>query len=122
MQAEKKYKLPKLLAEQWVEKLMSGNYTQAVKILYTPQLMELGKPLGAEAYCAMGLVGICLGVPNTYMYKRQYLSIKTVKDNFGIDIPEEIMRVSAAITELNDNMGYTFPQIANWIKENCEFI
>ena len=37
----------------------------------------------------------------------------------GLDIPQEVIDI---VLQKNDDQGYNFPQIAYWLKQNCEFV
>jgi hypothetical protein len=115
-----KYKLSKDFADTWIKALREGGFTQAVKLLYTPQIKP--SEIGGEAYCAMGIAWLCLGIPKEEMCNKMYLNLGNVRERYNIIVPDELIYISRDITELNDDKEYSLAQIANWIEENCEFI
>ncbi len=119
MKTEKKYQLPKEFAEKWVAALRSGKYKQGKSRLRSPK----------GEYCCLGVACIVQKVP--YRDLKDALWI-TGDDYYGFGfIPEgfpsqligkatenELVRSFAS---LNDSQK-SFPEIADWIEENCQFI
>lgn len=132
MDIEKKFRLPKEIANEWLEALRSGNYNQTHGTLYNPNM---------DAYC-------CLGVICRIKYPLHYLKSNGFnnKNNFeyaGIiekdrnnpsclkydlkKIPKELKgtikdnKLVSILTEMNDEKGYDFIEIADWIEKNVEF-
>jgi len=116
----KKYKLPKEFATKWLKALRSGEYTQIVNTLYVNEIMELGKVTGGEGYCCVGVAGVCLGIDKSKLTNHTHL-LKSWCES----IPDEMVgssKLTVVLIDLNDNKYMTFPQIADWVEENCEFI
>lgn len=97
---EKKYQLPKEFAEKWVKALRSGEHKQ-IK----------GSYIKDGCYCAMGLgfmiSGAVVGEIKLYGAGKTPLKMFDIKSN---------------IISLNDEKGKSFPEIADWIEANIEFI
>ena len=120
---EKKYRLPKDFADEWLEALRSGKYNQADGVLYDSKYNE---------YC-------CLGVACRIKYPLHYLKnceggyaslISVGLDPYNVrynlkKIPNELKGdcldndLVNKLTSMNDN-GKTFSEIANWIEDNVE--
>jgi hypothetical protein len=104
------YQLPKEFATKWVAALRSGEYKQTGGVYYNPQ---------NNCYCSMG-VGL---VANEIEINKKGDS--TIND----DNPFlECMPLTGdgtlwfAIYNLNDHEQKSFPEIADWIEANVDFI
>ena len=122
----KQYTLPKEFAEKWLEVLTSGKYNQATGVLYDPS---------KDGYCCLGLAASICGVSNQEMEYKNFIQ----GDNFSFEeitqirkkgYPEELSTIDryacdkilgGVLAQMNDN-GYTFEEIAEWIRENVELV
>lgn len=110
----KPYKLPKEFATKWLAALRSGEYIKCES-----QLVEIDGPSFFCSYCAMGIAGHILGASDTKMKGSMFLTHQIVPD-----LPLELVshnRFTDYISDLNDNKGKTFPEIADCIEAVCEF-
>lgn len=116
---KKQYKLPKEFAEKWVAALRSGEYKQG-----TRNLLQIDDN-GVNCYCCIGVTGCIFNIP---INKIKGYSMMYVKDVIP-ELPKafEWSQINGnnmirELTYMNDIDHKTFPEIANWIEENCEFI
>lgn len=121
---EKKYKLPREFAEVWVSELRSGKYTKTTGDLFETQIE--GKP---ECFCANGVGLLVWGIPRKELIFHSY--VDRVLYISHPDIPKDLVDHLAKhnewtlfdhIAKLNDQLNYTFPEIASWLETNVEFI
>lgn len=117
---EKQYRLPKEFATKWIAALRSGEYKQGERRLFN--IVD-----GVEEYCCIGICGCILGATKESM--KGYAK-RGVEDVIA-DIPEELkMPISDFVSDwresllgrcmdMNDVEGKSFPEIADWIQDNC---
>ena len=121
-----KYKLPKEFATRWLEALRSGDYKQAEGLLYDKK---------EGGYCCLG-VACHMEYGSNYYLKNSFGSYAAViaKDEndpgsikFDLKkIPKELKgdvldnELVYQLTKMNDNEGFYFKDIADWIEENVE--
>lgn len=106
----KKYTLPKEFGMKWVEALRS-----------TPESMH-GKgqyfnPYNG-CYCGMGLGFKASDIP--LVEDGMFPIGREDKSLFNVDKDGDTLWMQ--LYSLNDNNGYTFPEIASWIETNVELI
>lgn len=108
----KKYQLPKEFAEKWVAALRSGEYKQGSFGLYRPSNCS---------YCCLGVACVLAGQSPENII-RQWI------DKPISGIPDELIGNGGNndlvhdLSEMNDHDGKTFPEIADWIESNVEFV
>lgn len=115
---EKKYQLPKEFAERWVKALRSGKYEQT-----TDCQLKLG-----DCYCVLGVAGIVAELKIS-IKGDEFLTPITEEPNsydplynvFGMDYNVGY-RFAQELYRLNDTQHLTFPEIADWIESNVEFV
>lgn len=78
------------LKEKWITALRSGEYEQTQRTLKND-----GK------FCCLGVLNEIRGAPQSYEKLDNILGCEWTQ-----------------LTILNDDRGFTFPQIADWIQEN----
>jgi hypothetical protein len=122
----KKYKLPREFTKEWLTALRSGKYKQTSGSLYNIQ---------DQGYC-------CIGVAARIKYPLHYLKNKINKSAGNLQgnkksicsdtkyklskIPQELKgsvnanNFVSQLVNLNDDKGYSFEEIAEWIEENVE--
>jgi len=94
----------KKTAMKWIKALRSGKYIQGRWFLHT-----VDKDTKKGYYCCLGVareIGLCVA--------QRGASQKLVANNF---LPNE---VQDKLVKFNDDRGWSFKQIANWIEENYE--
>lgn len=129
MTTTKKYSLPREFAEKWVAALRSGKYRQGSQ--------KLGN--SEKGYCCLGVAAKVCGSTDDMLSNGNdvacYLKIggdygaKLTRKIFD-QIPKELRgeedklkeNLVAKLINLNDNKHYSFPEIADWIEENVEFV
>ncbi len=115
----KKYQLPKELAEKWIVALESGEYKQGIEYLFLERN-------GEDTYCCLGVLGCVLNARRDYMLGFSEHKIGNIIDGLPDVLNYKYESGSGELIEklvgINDSGNYDFHQIANWIKENCEFI
>jgi len=118
IETEKQYRLPKWFADKWLEALESGEYKQAKEALKR----NLYGPVGI-GYCCIGVAGLVCGIHSHNLYG-DYLNSNNTK---GYRVPKELMwehnnhnDLSNMLSFLNDDEGFTFHQIAQWVRDNVE--
>lgn len=102
------------LKNKWIEALRSGEYKQGKGFL------RKATPNG-DCYCVMGV--FCDIFDNTKWHKEPGINEYFHKGRSGN--PDDFMLNTAGIDNstkwylmnMNDNIGYTFEKIANWIEE-----
>lgn len=108
----KKYQLPKEFAEKWVKALRSNKYKQ--------HSGELRNNIIKNCYCAIGIACIANGIE---IDSTGFYPVKDGKtlDYYGgyIYMTESMVK---EIVSLNDHQKTPFPQIADWIEANVEFV
>ncbi len=109
------------IKKQWIEALESGKYTQC-KFTLAKKHIEYGEAgkicVSEEQNCALGVLVRLLLEPYTFdengntvgFPEKPYVRVETIAGLTDWDIPH--------LTTMNDRGGYTFPQIAQWIREN----
>ncbi len=106
-----KYRLPKEFAEKWTAALRSGKYEQTNEELYD-----------GNGFCCLGVACVIAGHQKWRLKGHPWPS-KAIK---SVRVPDEIKTYDgsyslvAKLADLNDNNGYSFNQIADWIDENVE--
>jgi hypothetical protein len=122
----KRYKLPREFTKEWLTALRSGKYEQTSGSLYNIQ---------DQGYC-------CIGVAARIKYPLHYLKNKSNKyagvlqgNNKCVNsntrynlskIPQELKggveesQLVQQLVDLNDDEGYSFEEIAEWIEEKVE--
>lgn len=105
---KKIYQLPKEFASKWVDALKSGNFKQTKD--------KLKDDCG---YCCLGVACVIEGNGDK-IYGSLYPN-KTILPiaGFYADFDEESLYLK--VSAMNDT-GSTFSEIADWVKENVEFI
>ena len=99
-----KYQLPKEFATKWVKALRSGEYGQTRGEYYSEPF---------NCYCALGVSFKVIGVqPAQWDAPISDIRWPLLDD----------MDLKQIIIELNDDRCLTFPEIADWIEANVEFI
>ncbi len=110
----KEYKLPKEFATKWVEALRSGEYKQGVS--------DLKSSLG---YCCLGIACKIQGISDKEMFGKAYP--KDITQRLHANIPPMLLegavtlKLIVTLAKMNDG-GTSFPEIADWIEENVEFV
>jgi hypothetical protein len=108
----KQYQLPAAFATKWVEALRSGEYNQGQSRLKA----------GVNSYCCLGVACVMQGAT-----KRQLSTYGYIPKLSKINVPKELKGQASergivkALTTMND-AGKSFPEIADWITENVEFV
>lgn len=106
------YTLSKEFADKWVSALRSGQFEQTTGALR--KYLQ-----GNYCYCANGLAYFA----NGFELIGEVLIIFNGKTVTGLDINLPINKpLYCAIIDLNDGYHKTFPQIADWLESNVEFI
>ena len=115
---ENKYQLPKEFAEKWVAALRSGEYEQGEGMLYDDFY---------GTYCCLGVAAKICDAPIDKIAKYSLLEIGGWFDEYGV--PEALIGNNDtfidSLTAMNDGFGTakkSFPEIADWIEQNVEFI
>jgi len=103
--SEKKYRLPREFAEKWVAALRSGEYKQSTKNLYND-----------AGYCCLGVACKIEGISDDAMFGVVYPNIKWVPEHLQYN------NLQIECANLNDQQHKSFPEIADWIEQNCEFV
>lgn len=110
----KKYKLPKEFAEKWVTALRSGEYKQTKGRLCN----------GNSHYCCLGIAGLVLGIIQSRLILKANKKLSSLA--FGVPVPFVHKAgepdLQAELIQLNDYKDKSFPEIADWIEQNVEFI
>lgn len=101
-------KLPKVFGKKWVKALRSGKHKKI-----TGTLEREG------CYCANGLAYKANGlrVKGCYFYVGRKQHSGYIQQNNPIPV-----RLFERIVHLNDHEEKSFPEIADWIEQNVEFI
>ena len=104
--------LPKQYKEKWVNALRSGNFQQ-----------EDGQLYNCGAFCALGVaLHVCNGISLDNLEELNQPSDLEpyLTDTEYRAIPREIRKgdLQDYVIGLNDNEGYTFDMIADYIEEN----
>lgn len=97
-------KLPVEFKQKWVLALRSGNYRQGQGYLHN-----------SGYYCCLGVAARCAGVSRAEMGDCEFIPKSCVL------VPEILWGMSGLPNDLirmNDKLGWTFNQIADWIEEN----
>jgi hypothetical protein len=122
------YRLPKWFTDKWLPALESGEYEQAHEALR--RVMSNNEDLDDDVigYCCLGLAGLVCDIPNNELNGDYLLVTNTI----GYKVPEELLydkslhtinsedQLAVQLVRLNDAKGFTFKQIAEWVRENCE--
>lgn len=122
----KKYQLPKDFAEKWIAALRSGEYPQCKQ--------SLGNK---EGYCCLGVGAIVCGATDEMLWKKNTNRPAgfLIKNDYGPNISDEVFAripneliggsmLNALVHEVSvrNDGGDTFPEIADWIEQNVEFV
>ncbi len=127
MTTTKQYQLPREFAEKWVKALRSGEYKQA-----TTRLMHNG------GYCCLGVGAKVCGADDAelleadgssacYLLPSYNCGFPLLKRQTKELIPELLFGLPADnefvknVATMNDERR-PFPEIADWIEENVEFV
>lgn len=128
MTTTKQYQLPREFGEKWVKALRSGEYKQGRQKLGN---CEIG-------YCCIGLGGVLCGATDE-MYTSSEGVAGYINNNSAYKpsrIPEDVLQripkelrgtgyenpLVQQLSTMNDKLGYSFPEIADWIEKNVEFV
>lgn len=114
----KEFQLPKEFAEKWVKALRSGDYNQALGVLYSPSQCS---------YCCLGVAASIQGIAKTSLQDNGELADlmgheeDCILESFSI--PQQLIHGDLVkhLIILNDNEFLNFREIANW-EQNVEFI
>lgn len=120
MTTTKKYSLPRDFAEKWVAALRSGEYKRGILKLYNAR---------EDCYCCLGIAGLVCGMNNEELNDHPLLvhALTTNPENKN-KIPEILNGYATQgtlirkLTTMNDDQSKSFPQIADWIEQNVEFV
>lgn len=123
----KKYQLPKEFAQKWIAALRSGEYMQCRS--------ALGDSIGG--YCCLGLAGVLCGATDemyrvnesrsTFLYNDAQHYPSNIEMGVYLRIPEGLKggpsynHLVDKLSVMND-AGKSFPEIADWIEQNVEFV
>lgn len=113
MTTTKQYQLPREFAEKWVKALRSGEYKQGQ--------IKLQK---GDEYCCLGVAGILCGLGDHDLLDHSLFYNQTNAIHL---LPSEIVGLASrntlvgSLTTMNDS-GKSFPEIADWIEQNVEFV
>jgi len=121
----KQFTLPKEFAEKWVAELRSGRYMQT-----THKLCD------GVGFCCLGLAGVVAGhskgeLEGHSVFGPKYTGTIPVAGLPALVeslVPVELYgnatdnKLVEKLTDLNDREWKTFPEIANWIIDNVEFV
>ncbi len=102
---EKKYTLPREFAEKWVKALRSKKYKQDT---------DHNQYRYNDCYCAWGVYGVA----NKFKFITDSTCVKGKVELYN-SVEYELFKF---IYRLNDREKLTFPQIADEIETNVEFI
>ena len=109
---EKKYQLPREFAEKWVEALRSGEYKQTDHKLINNK----------GDYCCLGVACKIVGM-NDIVLKEHNTTVICDGWAYSKGIPEGLNdRLHKMCVDMNDIERKSFPEIADWITDNVEFI
>lgn len=120
MTTAKKYSLPRDFAEKWVAALRSGEYAQARE--------RLGNSV--NGYCCLGVACKVAGAKDEMLKNCSVIHSSPdmgIPQNIQDVIPNELKggveeEFIRELIELNDDTGFDFHQIADWIEINVEFV
>jgi len=115
----KEYQLPKEFATKWVEALRSGKYSQSPYQLHSK-----------SGYCCLGVACSISGYED--LGEAQFISKTGIhplreKDIGLLNVIPVALQGGTSndlvefLTDMNDT-GKSFPEIADWIEENVEFV
>lgn len=113
-----KYKLPREFGERWTAALRSGKFKQGRMSLYN-------KP--EKSFCCMGVAGILCGCSKgdlygkSYLYRIDCLPKSPIPKELLVERSSEGISLSLELAKLNDTLGFSFNEIADWIEANVEF-
>lgn len=108
-----------LLKEAWITALRSGEYKQGKGVLRTAE----------GEYCCLGVLGEILEKTDEATFTRTETGLcYVIRDSMGsgstTKLPNTLLEkiglpyeAQEDLVEMNDNQGYSFTQISNWIKE-----
>lgn len=106
----KKYQLPRVFAEKWVEALRKTPETEHGKgIYFSPK---------TGCYCGMGLGFKANNIP---LVEDGMFPIGR-EDKLLFHVEKDGDTLWRQLYQLNDCRNYTFPEIATWLEQNVEFI
>lgn len=127
MPTTKKYSLPRDFATKWVTALRSGEHKQGKHYLGNCE----------DGYCCLAVSALTVGAKDnmfqigdlkaTYLNNnieyRQTCIVPEVYDKIPhILKSNKFDSLPDVLAKMNDSGNYTFPQIADWIEENVEFV
>lgn len=98
---------------KWLEALRSGKYKQGACRLYAFTKHE-------PRFCCLGVAGMVSGHTKSELRNRMTFKIR---ENFE-HIPSQLIGDASnnilvgKLATMNDDLGYDFKEIANWIEEN----
>ncbi len=146
---KKKFKLPKDFATKWLEALRSGKYKQSTSELATIDKTENEATVDGTGFCCLGVAGHLCGYKinelhgNGFLYSNKYplvplelqngpsdlnlVQLVSQLNDGSVNIYEkksyEIRGLIFREIEANadDEIKYTFSQIADFIEDNVEF-
>lgn len=105
----KKYQVSKEFGEKWLGALRSGDYTQTKS--------KLKDDCG---YCCLGVACTINGIPDHVMYGSAYPKIDWLPQVMNVE-PIDEKELFLMVANKND-CNWSFPEIADWIEANVEFI
>lgn len=108
---EKKYKLPREFGEKWVEALRSGEYQQGSSCLKDSR----------NNYCCLGVACVVAGIdpPAKDWILPEFANKEIPKILIGSGAVSDLVYDCSS---MNDHENKTFPEIADWICDNVEFV
>jgi len=120
------FTLPKAFAEKWIAALRSGEYKQGQEALM------IEGPYNDKKYCCLGVACDVVGINILSSYENAFpctlsntdalpkLLVQNHSFKAGLSEKAQTTFVSK-VAALNDD-GKTFPEIADWIEANVQFI
>ena len=120
----KKYSLPKEFAEKWLTALRSGEYEQGSSYLSAYYFNGI---TGKNKFCCLGVACVIEGLPLEDLRGEFILSNWPLPENLKGD--RSANTFVRELTDMNDGTIEThqadkksFPEIADWIEQNVNFI
>lgn len=115
----KKYTLPRDFAEKWIAALRSGKYNQT-----------RGSLRDQFGYCCLGVACVINGISDDDIDLEGFIIDAHIGDDNTEKMPEQLIGMDenelvSELTAMNDRDSedaYSFPEIADWIEENVEFV
>lgn len=116
--SNKKYQLPKDFAEKWIAALRSGEYGQGKGTLGN----------AVDGYCCLGVAGRVIGCTDDMLKGAVFEENLGIPSKIYSTIPDILKGagrdhdfVDNVVTQ-NDHDNKSFPEIADWIEQNVEFV